>query len=125
MTQHHKNTILVVEEEWSLREVLDELLTEAGYRVVQARDGGEALEYLAQADGRPCLILLDLMLPKVTGVEFLIQRRADPRIADIPVILMTGNDRLIRAGEFLGITDSIEKPFDNDALLTLVAQVCS
>lgn len=123
--QHRNKTILIVEDESSIREVLDVLLTEAGYHVVQTRDGGEALDYLRQADSLPCLILLDLMLPIVTGVEFLIQRQAEPAIVDIPVVIMTANNRLIRAGEFLGVTEAIEKPFDSDALLAIVERVCA
>ena len=117
-------TILIVDDEWSIREVICELLQDAGYQSVQARDGREALDYLRQTAKLPTLILLDMMMPDVGGIQFLIQQQEDARLANIPVIMMTANPRLIRAGELLGMQEHLAKPFGADALLAMVDRLC-
>ena len=115
---------MIVDDEWSIREAICELLQDAGYQYVQARDGREALDYLRQTAKLPTLILLDMMMPDVGGIQFLIQQQEDARLANIPVIMMTANPRLIRAGELLGMREHIAKPFGADALLALVDRLC-
>ncbi len=117
-------TILIVDDEWSIREAICELLQDAGYQCAQARDGREALDYLRQTAQLPAMILLDMMMPDVGGVQFLIQQQEDAGLAHIPVIMMTANPRLIRAGELLGMQEHLDKPFTADALLTLVDHLC-
>lgn len=125
MTEQSAKTVLIVDDEATLRELIAEVLGDEGYRSIQADTGRVALDYLREHPDGPCLILLDLMMPETTGIEFLIERQADPVLARIPVAMMTGNTQLIRAGEFLGVTTFLEKPFEISDLIELVDRLCS
>ena len=88
-------TVLIVEDEVTTRDALIKLLGKDGRKIVTARDGQEAMERLAKVP-RPRVILLDLMMPRMNGWEFLQRKSADPSIADIPTIVLSGSGR--RAG---------------------------
>jgi two-component system response regulator len=97
-----------------------------------ARDGAEALEYLfgAGADGQPDheparLILLDLKLPKVDGLEVLQRIKADPRTRRIPVVMMTSSreERDVVASYQLGVNSYIVKPVDFEQFTEAVRQL--
>jgi len=82
--------ILVVEDDTSTREIIAELLTAHGYAVITAEDGEQARAQMAAA--LPELVILDLMLPKVSGFELLAEWRSKPRTADLPVFVLTSKD---------------------------------
>jgi len=91
--------ILVVEDDTPTREVVAELLTAQGYAVATAEDGEQAR---AQMDaGLPELVILDLMLPKVSGFELLAEWRSKPRTADLPVFVLTSKDLTIEEEQYL------------------------
>jgi CheY-like chemotaxis protein len=83
------DTILIVEEEITTRDALTELLRQDGREIVTAGDGQQALEHLAK-NLHPRLIVLDLMMPRMDGREFLRRQSADPSIANIPTIVLSG-----------------------------------
>jgi CheY-like chemotaxis protein len=99
-------TILVVEDDFDVRESLKETLEDEGYDVASAADGLDALAYL-ESHPAPALILLDWMMPRCDGAQFLARKQADPAIAAIPVVLLTadiqkgGKAEALRAGAFL------------------------
>jgi DNA-binding response OmpR family regulator len=101
-------TILVVEDEDTLRDELAYQLEQEGYRVVQATDGGQALERFRAE--RPDLVLLDVMLPRLSGTELL---RIVRRESDVPVLMLSARgsevDRVV--GLELGADDYVTKPF--------------
>jgi CheY-like chemotaxis protein len=82
--------ILVVEDDTPTREFVTEMLTAQGYAVATAADGAEARAHVAAS--LPELVILDLILPKVSGFELLGEWRADPRTADLPVFVLTSKD---------------------------------
>ena len=86
--------ILIADDEAVIRELTEELLTSAGYEVLKAADGEQALRLLY--DEHPDLILLDLMLPKMTGFEVLLEIRKNSRVRNTPILilsaLISGND---------------------------------
>jgi len=82
--------ILVVEDDASTREMIEELLTAQGYSVITAADGAQARARVAQA--LPELVILDLVLPKMSGMELLAEWRGSPRTADLPVFVLTSKD---------------------------------
>ncbi len=82
--------VLIVEDDSAARELLARKLGAAGFRVTEAADGQQALALLA-ADGA-CLIVLDLAMPVMNGVEFLTELNAQPELAEIPVVVVTGQD---------------------------------
>jgi DNA-binding response OmpR family regulator len=81
-------TVLIVEDDQWIRTLLSELLTDEGYRVIEADCGMHALEELAR--GPADLVVLDLKLPNKSGLEVLRAMRADPATADLPVLVMSG-----------------------------------
>ena len=111
-------TILVVEDHADLRDMLAVLLESEGYEVRTATNGAEALQRLSET--LPALILLDLMMPVMTGDEFRQRQLADPRYCDVPVICMTAaHDGRARA-ERIRADEFFQKPLDFDELITVV-----
>jgi CheY-like chemotaxis protein len=108
--------LLIVEDEIAVRDTLTELVSNDGREIITASDGQEALERLTEV--RPCLILLDLMMPRMNGWEFLQRKSADPLIADIPTIVLSGS------GRPAGAVHQLAKPVDVERLLALVDQYC-
>jgi len=83
-------SILVVEDDASTREMIEELLTARGYSVITAVDGAQARVRVTHA--LPELVILDLILPKMSGLELLAEWRSSPRTADLPVFVLTSKD---------------------------------
>lgn len=107
-----KPTILIVDDQLSAREVLRGLLAEQNYRLVFAASGEEALTQAVAVP--PDLILLDVMMPGMDGFEVCQSLRADPHLAEVPIMMVTSlDDRDSRLrGLEVGVDDFISKPFD-------------
>jgi CheY-like chemotaxis protein len=88
MPQSVRAPVLIVEDNWETREVLERVLAIRGYDVVAARDGFDALAYL-RGGGLPSAIILDLAMPNMDGIAFSRALRADARWADVPIIVYT------------------------------------
>ena len=113
-------SVLIVDDEYYIRDVLTALLLDAGYDVAGARDGRDALDCLRMHPGRFRLILLDVMMPYMTGWEVLAAIRNDPAHADLPVILMTAAENVHQKAIEQGASDYLPKPIDLDELLDIV-----
>jgi len=116
--------ILIVEDDADIRESLFESLEGLGHAVTLAANGREAVEALARV-GRPCLVLLDVMMPELDGAGFLAElvRRTD--VEDFRVVVMSADPASIRRIKGLpGIVQFLDKPIDLDELLALVANHC-
>ena len=87
MTGDHRQRVLIADDDPSIRRMLAVSLRKDGYQTADACDGGEALE--AMRAGQADLVLLDLMMPRVTGWEVLTERAAAPELRKIPVIVIT------------------------------------
>jgi CheY-like chemotaxis protein len=109
-------TILVVDDEPSIAQLLSEVLDEAGYRVVLATDGRSALATARRE--RPALVLTDRMLPELDGLEVARRLRRHPVTRHIPVVMMSSSrpDR-----ELIGDLPFLPKPFELEELLDTVA----
>ena len=112
-TAETQKTILVVDDEASLRELVRVVLG-ADYRFVEAEDGEQALE-LARSD-RPDLIVLDVMLPRLNGLEVLAELRRDGELKGIPVVIVTAWSHAQQLAESSGADHFVSKPFDPDDL---------
>ena len=109
-------TILIVEDEEAVRELEKFILEAQGYEVMEARDG---LEGLAKAEfKRPDLILLDLMMPDVSGHRMFEEIQEHPATAGIPIVVVTGKpDAHEMFDDAIGFDNVIMKPFEAEALL--------
>lgn len=122
-------TILVVEDSKLLRMATTRALAKAGYLVTSAVDGEEALR--VAWENPPDLILLDMILPKVTGLDVLRRLKGEPRTKNVPVIVMTGlsqanRERLVKEGAAAFLEKS-QKILDDDSseLIKMVKRVLS
>jgi CheY-like chemotaxis protein len=110
-------TVLVVEDDLEIRDVLQDQLEAEGYDVVPAANGKQALDYLTlDAVSHPDLIILDLMTPIVTGWQVLERLRGDPLLRGVPVIVVTA----ISGDKPSGAAALLRKPFKLDALFDTV-----
>ena len=111
-------TILIVEDSKSIRLLLCFQLKRAGYTVLEAENGVAALK-LALGDPRPELIISDVMMPEMDGLEFCRQVRSRPGLEGVPFIFLTSRqqDRQRSEGIGAGATDYVSKPFDARVLL--------
>ncbi len=114
--------VLVVEDDPDILEAVSEALRTEGYTVACAANGMEAIEYLKTA--RPCIILLDLMMPVMDGRQFLVAKAQSSSLATIPVVLVSADDQLARKAEELKVAGFIQKPVDMDRLLSAIAPHC-
>ena len=115
-----EETILVVDDDAALLEVISIVLSSEGYRVVTAIDGVEALREVGQ-DGLD-LVVLDIMLPKISGFEVLKKIREK---SDVPVVMLTAKSQSVDkvVGLELGADDYITKPFDTKELLARIRAI--
>jgi two-component system chemotaxis response regulator CheY len=122
MIGHH--TVLVVEDDPEIRESVVDLLQDQGYRVLAAPNGREALRKLGECEKPPCLILLDLMMPVMDGVDFRNAQLQMPEIAGIPVVVVSAYRDVRESARSLQVLDYLEKPFDLDALMGVARRYC-
>ena len=113
-------TILIADDEPNIVISLEYLLQRDGYRVVVARDGQEALDTIAAAP--PDLVLLDLMLPRVSGFEVCQTIRENPALANMRIVILTAKGREVEVskGMALGADAYITKPFSTKDLLAQI-----
>src|SRR6185295_12420032 len=119
----HRHAVLLVEDDHDSRDALQTLLTAHGHEVVCAGDGDEALA-LVRRGFDPCIILLDLMMPRKSGWQFRDEQLRVPELARIPVILLSGAGALADKAKALGVTEYLDKPIDVDALLAIMGRSC-
>ncbi|MDP3543593.1 MAG: ATPase, T2SS/T4P/T4SS family [Elusimicrobiota bacterium] len=122
MSEALKPLILSVEDDDSMRMLIERILVNGGYAVRPFPDGKAALEWLKT--GRPDLILTDVMMPGATGYEFCAQLQSDPELALIPVIFLTALDTAQDKTQALaaGAVGFLAKPLDKKSLLEAVAE---
>lgn len=120
-SRDHK-CILLVDDDDGIRSVVGEILREEGFHVVCACNGMEALALL-RSGVRPCVILLDLMMPLLNGWEFLQLIKQAPDLAQIPVVILSGIDNLEARAASLGARVILRKPVELDALLGILNQI--
>ena len=116
-------TILIIEDEADIRESLADVLELRGYNVVTVVNGREALERL-KAGLMPCLIILDLMLPVMSGWEFRRQQLVNDKWANIPTVLVSGIADLPGESQRLHAASFLLKPIDLASLYKTVDRYC-
>ena len=118
------HTVLVVEDDVDIRQALMEILEEHGFAALGARDGAEALDLLSRAAELPCLILLDLMMPVMDGASFREAQREDPRLASIPVVVLSAYRDVDRHAAPLDAVSVLRKPPSVRELVTVLRTHC-
>jgi CheY-like chemotaxis protein len=115
------HAILVVDDNRDLCETLVSILADFGYSANTAANGLEALKALKRGPA-PCLVLLDLMMPVMDGYTFLEERRRDPQLSGIPVVIITAGAHVDpgRAHDARILT----KPIRTEALMAIVSEIC-
>lgn len=116
--------VMIVEDDLDLRESIAEVLEDNEYRPLGAANGKEAFERLRSEPYKPCVILLDVMMPVMDGRQFRALQREDPELGTIPVVVMTAHVDHEEARGALAADAFLRKPVHIDALLTAVAQFC-
>ena len=117
-------TIVLIEDDEDIREIVAEVLRAEGYAVFAAPDGGEGLELVRRLGGpRVSLILLDFMMPVLDGSQVLAVLKGDHTLESIPVIVVSAAARQAPASGFRGIAAWLSKPVDMQCLLTAVRGV--
>ena len=113
--------ILIIEDDKDIRDILAMVLSVEGYEVKTAIDGVAGLDQLRMG-GRPSLILLDMMMPRLDGEGFLKAMRSNPNTADIPVIILTGHPAAREKAAELGAAGCLVKPVELVELLSTIRQ---
>ncbi len=121
--------VLIVEDDAETREILSTLLSTEGFHAVSAEDGLEALHLLRtvrhRAPNVPCLVLLDLKMPRLSGNEFRRAQLSDPIVASVPVAVISGAADAQQRAQDLGAVATVTKPIDFDVLLKVVRRYCA
>ncbi|MDB4942479.1 MAG: hypothetical protein JWP97_2013 [Labilithrix sp.] len=113
----------MVDDDEDIRESFSDVLQEEGFAVASCENGLAALHYLA-SNALPCIIVLDLMMPIMSGAEFREKQLAEPRLKDVPVIVMSAADRGGQIASELGAGGFVAKPARVDQLLTAIGRFC-
>jgi CheY-like chemotaxis protein len=121
---HPAHTVLVVEDEEDVRTAFTAYLQGAGYTVVEAVDGREALRLLRASPETFCLVLLDLFMPGMNGWQFRAEQLREPTLAAIPLVVISAAARTDLKAAELGAVAHLQKPVDMNGLVSVVATYC-
>jgi CheY-like chemotaxis protein len=114
----HRGCVLVVDDDEAIRETVSELLRDEGYDVLCAENGAQALDLVRANATTLRVILLDLMMPVLSGWEFLEEAQEDPAFPKIPIVVVS-------AMAAPGVAGHIQKPLDLSILLGVVSRYCT
>lgn len=116
--------VLIVEDDDDIRTMLSLTLAAYGYAVEAADDGEHALGLL-RAEPRPGVVLVDLMMPGMSGEDLIRRMRADPAAQNVPIVLFSGHSTLAELARSLAVDNYLAKPVDVDQLLRVVSSFCT
>lgn len=111
--------VLVVDDEREIRESLEEFLVDEGYSVSVAADGAEAMDRL-RSEAPPQIVILDLLMPVMSGIEVYEAMQSDARLATIPVIISTSDPSRAPSGNLI-----MKKPINLDRLQSVIRRFCN
>ena len=125
MTEENcQKKVLVVEDDRAIRETLSEILSDNDYTTMVAANGQVALDELHASAVKPCLILLDVMMPVMDGWRFREVQRSDPELSTIPVVVLTAHASVNEVVNRMSAEAVLRKPIDLDDLISLVGRYC-
>ncbi|HEX4714786.1 MAG TPA: response regulator [Ktedonobacteraceae bacterium] len=118
-----RKRILVVDDDHEVRSLIQELLEEEAYEVETAIDGVDAIDHLNQQRSMYDVILLDLTMPRLNGLQFLQQAQEHEPTLLRSIIALSADEEALQQSAGMGIGTTLKKPFDPDVLLVLVGRV--
>jgi len=121
-TRGGQTGVMVVEDDPAVRETVQAVLEDEGYRVIPAGNGREALDRLREV-AAPSLILLDLMMPVMDGWQLRAELARDPLLSLIPVVVMSADARVEQKAKALSVAAILQKPVTLDHLLDTVGRL--
>lgn len=116
--------IFVVDDDPGIRDSLADVLRDEGYDVTTAVDGQDALNKLRTLRKVPCVILLDLMMPVMSGPQFYAEQQRDPALSSIPVVVISADGRIKQTAASLG-GEYIAKPVRIEQVLDAIGRHCA
>jgi len=119
-----EKSVMIVEDDRDVRDSLVEILEDNGYSPLAASNGKEALERLRATPRKPCLVLLDIMMPVMDGWGFRAEQRVDPNLESIPVVVLTAHANAEQAAQQMQASAFLKKPVTLEALLSTVQRYC-
>jgi CheY-like chemotaxis protein len=122
-TVTQSGSVLVVDDDADIRDSIGDILELRGYEVTRAANGREALDRLRNGP-RPCVILLDLMMPVLNGWEFREQQKSDQALASVPVVVISGDGSTDQKAASIGVQEYLRKPLELSAILDVVRRHC-
>lgn len=123
-SETNRHMLLVIDDDPGIRESLAYLLEDEGYTVMTAINGRDALQRLRASSTAPCVILLDLMMPVMSGPEFYEELRNDPSLSEIPVVIISADGNGQRKAKAMA-SEFIPKPVKIETVLTAVGHHCA
>jgi DNA-binding response OmpR family regulator len=114
-----KKIVVVVDDEPGFGETIQDIFEEHGFEVHVALDGIEALDLFKKLSGTPCIVILDLMMPRMDGNTLYRAMKSDPNLSKVAVLVTTSDPSRAPAGVLL-----MRKPIDIDVLVTTVSRCC-
>lgn len=123
MPDEGQKLVLVVDDDFDIRDAVADVLVDRGFAVASVEDGFSALEWL-RTHSPPAVILLDWMMPRCDGPTFRAEQQKDPSLADIPVVLLTADATARERAPALGLARFLQKPVDLDELLAAIHASC-
>jgi CheY-like chemotaxis protein len=121
-TPSARRTLLLVEDDRDICEIVEQVLAEEGYETVIVSNGAAALQHLRSSAPRPFVIMLDLMLPVMDAWQFRAEQTKDASLAAIPVVIFSANPKVGQHADSLGAAAVIRKPPSLDELLNVVGR---
>lgn len=119
MSDDFEGTVLIAEDDEAIRDGLSMSLEIEGYRVLTASNGQEALALLPTLEP-PCLLLLDLIMPEMSGWELLEHKNRDPKVASIPVVVLSATE----SQKLDGVAAFVPKPYEVDKVIDAIHRFC-
>lgn len=113
---------MIVDDDNDIRDAITQILEYEGFSVLSAANGQEGIEKLK--NGNPALILLDLMMPVMNGWQFKSKIESDPRLAQIPVVILSADGNIQQKSENIGVAGFLKKPIQLETLLDTVKKYC-
>jgi len=117
--------VLLIDDDPAIRDALCELLQEEGFTVATATNGREAMHWLTECRPASCVLLLDMMMPTVSGSEFLEQKQTDPLVSSYPVVVISASVRTAAFGRTPDVRACLSKPFEMPELFAALESCTS